>query len=125
LIVDTEKRAIGVAQREAEVFPELDADGAMLDHAMQTIDGDLRKVGAVDTAPVHPADGGETVRSVVEAVHDVERRLADLHRNVDAMLYAALVHNGEHFARVGGVEMIVIIDDRKARALDVADRRGQ
>ena len=63
-IIDSQQRAIAIMQPQAQVFPDLHADGARGYALLQPVDRALKEAILIEIAPVHPRDSGEAARAM-------------------------------------------------------------
>jgi len=123
LIVHPQQRAAGIPNRSAKILPELDSAGSVLHQAFQPIHAELRKVTALNAAPIHPSDGGKTIRCcLMKPVHGLDCGLSRQHGDIHHLLHAAGIHDAEHRLRRLRIEMVMKVDDRESRLLDNRSR---
>ena len=126
LIVDPHQTPVAIAHTEAKVLPELDALDAALCQLVQPVTGFRNKVRLIHTGPVHP---GNAVKPAwigrMKLMQNLDRLRAGFHSDVHDLLDAAPVHHPQHIGRIQSIEMIVIVDHRKARQLNRVLRRHQ
>src|ERR1035437_1470165 len=120
LVIDTEQRATCIPHRETQILPELDAAGSVFYQCLESIQRYLRKVTALNVIPIHPSDGGKSIRrDAMKLLNGVDRSLPRLHGDVDDLLHTALVHHTQHILRGLGIEMVVVVNNRKSGPLDL------
>ena len=91
--------------------------------AQQTL---LNKVALPDPGPVHPSDRRKPGRVCCSVALDLlDSFVANLHGDVDDVLDTATIHDRQHLCWILGIEVIVVVDHREARGLDMVLSSGQ